>query len=196
MIHRTAEVSPAATVGEGTRVWHFAQVREGACIGNHCILGKGAYIDRGVRIGDNVKIENGASIFEGSVIEDGVFIGPNACLTNDRFPRAINPDGSLKESSDWQKSPIRIGYGASVGAGAVVLPGIIVGRFAMVGAGAVVTHDVGDYQLVVGNPARPMGKVCPSAHRLSPMDTDCHVCGWTDPRQLPESGVADATATR
>jgi len=121
-----------------------------------------------VVIGDRVKIQNGASVYHGATIEDGVFIGPHACLTNDRLPRAITPEGELKGDTDWKVGKIRVCYGASIGAGAIVLPGVTVGRFALVGAGAVVTRDVAAQTLVVGNPARPVGLVCLCGHRLTP----------------------------
>jgi UDP-3-O-[3-hydroxymyristoyl] glucosamine N-acyltransferase len=165
-IHPSADVSPQAVIGEGTRVWHHAQIREGAKIGRSCIIGKGVYVDLDVVIGDRVKIQNGASIYRGVTIEDGVFIGPHACLTNDKHPRAITPDGRLKSDRDWKVSTTVVGYGASIGAGAVVLPGLTIGRFAMVGAGAVVTKDVAPHGLVVGNPAEQIGYVCACGHRL------------------------------
>ena len=167
-IHPTAEVSPLATIGEGTRIWHQVQVRERARIGQSCIIGKGVYIDFDVVIGDRVKIQNGASVYHGVTIEDGVFIGPHACLTNDKLPRAITPDGELKRDADWEVGKILVRYGASIGAGAIILPGVTVGRFALVGAGAVVTRDVAAQALVVGNPARPVGFVCMCGHRLKP----------------------------
>lgn len=160
MIHPTAEVSPRAEVGEGTRIWHQAQVREGARIGRDCIIGKGAYIDSGVVIGDRVKIQNGASIYRGATLEDGVFIGPHVCLINDKTPRAITPSGKLKADADWEVGRIVVKYGASVGAGAVVLPDVTIGRFAMVGAGAVVARDVPAHGLVMGSPAGLKGFVC------------------------------------
>jgi len=166
MIHPTAEVSPKAQIGEGTRIWHHAQVREGARIGRNCIIGKNVYIDFDVTIGDNVKIQNNASVYHGVKIEDGVFIGPHACLTNDKIPRAITPTGELKSSQDWEVGRILVKYGASIGAGAVILPNVTIGRFAMVGAGAVVTRDVPDHGLVVGNPARLVGYVCRCGRRL------------------------------
>jgi UDP-2-acetamido-3-amino-2,3-dideoxy-glucuronate N-acetyltransferase len=186
-IHPTAEVSPQAQIGAGTKIWHQAQVREGARIGQSCIIGKGVYIDFDVVIGDRVKIQNGASIYHGVTIEDGVFIGPHACLTNDKFPRAITPEGQLKRDADWQVGKILIQYGASIGAGAIILPGVTVGRFAMVGAGAVVTKDVIAHGLVVGNPARLVGFVCQCGHRLVPVSDEeqpgekkhfsCPACG-------------------
>jgi UDP-2-acetamido-3-amino-2,3-dideoxy-glucuronate N-acetyltransferase len=178
-IHSTADVSPRATIGTGTCVWHQAQVREGARIGNNCIIGKGVYIDFDVTIGSNVKIQNGTSVYHGVVVEDGVFLGPGVILTNDRLPRAINPDGTLKTDTDWKVSPIKIQRGASLGAGAVVLPGVIVGEFAMVGAGAVVTQDVATHALVYGNPARWQGYVCRCGRPLIESGQDawrCDIC--------------------
>ena len=165
-IHETAEVSDKARVGKGTKVWHQAQIREDAKVGTNCIIGKGAYVDFDVVIGDNVKIQNGACLYHGVTLEDGVFIGPGACLTNDKYPRAITPAGDLKQDQDWQVDRIAVKYGASVGAGAVVLPGVLVGRFAMIGAGAVVTGDVPDHGLMQGNPARLVGFVCKCGKRL------------------------------
>ncbi len=165
-VHPTAELSPKATIGNGTRIWHQAQVREGARIGADCILGKGVYVDFAVVIGNMVKIQNYASIFHGSMIEDGVFIGPYACLTNDKRPRAITPDGVLKSDEDWEQGFIRIRYGASIGAGAIILPDVTIGRFAMVGAGALVAHDVPSHGLVVGTPATLIGYVCECGQRL------------------------------
>jgi UDP-2-acetamido-3-amino-2,3-dideoxy-glucuronate N-acetyltransferase len=181
-IHPTAEVSPDASIGPGTSVWNQAQVREGAHIGGGCVIGKNAYIDADVVIGDNVKIGNNVSVFHGVTVEDGVFIGPHVCFTNDKLPRAINVDGSLKGADDWEVSPILVRYGAALGANSTILPGVTVGRWAMVGSGAVVTHDVADHELVVGNPARRLGRVCAcgqpvrdGAEQASP-DT-CARCG-------------------
>jgi UDP-2-acetamido-3-amino-2,3-dideoxy-glucuronate N-acetyltransferase len=174
--HPTAEVSPRAVIGTGTRIWNFVQVREGAHIGENCIVGKDAYVDFDVQIGNNVKIQNGALIYHGASLEDGVFIGPQAVLTNDLYPRAIAPDGSLKGNDDWEVGPIRIGYGASIGACSVVRPNVTIGRFALVGAGAVVVHDVPDHGLVVGVPARLIGYVCACGQRLEKNETGSWVC--------------------
>jgi acetyltransferase-like isoleucine patch superfamily enzyme len=165
-VHPTAEVSPKATLGEGTRVWHQAQVREGARLGAECIVGKGAYVDFDVHVGSRVKIQNGAFLYHGCTIEDGVFVGPGACFTNDKFPRAINPDGTLKGNDDWEEGKTHVCYGASVGAGAIVLPGVTIGRFAVVGSGGVVAKNVPAYGLVRGVPARLVGFVCACGRAL------------------------------
>jgi UDP-2-acetamido-3-amino-2,3-dideoxy-glucuronate N-acetyltransferase len=180
MIHPTAEVSSEAQIGAGTKIWHYAQIREGVVIGQHCMVGKNVYVDFGVHIGDNVKIQNNALLYHGLTVEDGVFIGPQACLTNDRFPRAITPEGVLKGADDWIVSPTLIRYGASIGANATVLAGLTVGRFAMVGAGAVVTRSVPDHGLVLGVPARWAGYACPCGRLLRRWQETwrCDHCGF------------------
>ena len=166
MIHPSADVSADARLGERTKIWNRAQVREGVVIGDDCIVGKDAYIDFGVRIGDKVKIQNAALVYHGVTVESGVFIGPGAILTNDRFPRSITADGELAGNDDWVLSRITLGYGSSIGAGSVVVAGCDVGRFATVGAGSVVTRTVPAHALVVGNPARRLGWVCACGRRL------------------------------
>ncbi|MDP6626624.1 MAG: acyltransferase [Methanopyri archaeon] len=157
-IHPTAVVAEGASIGPGTRVWHFAQVREGAVIGRECVLSKGVYIDKDVRVGDRVKVQNGVSVYQGVTLEDEVFVGPHAVFTNDRYPRSISPV--------WEVTPTLVRLGASIGANVTIVCGITIGRFAMVGAGSVVTHDVPDHALVVGNPARVCGIVCSCGHPL------------------------------
>jgi len=183
-IHTSAEVSDKAKIGEGTSIWHQSQVREGAKIGQNCILGKGVYIDAGVSLGDSVKIQNYVSIFHGVTIEDGVFIGPHVCFTNDLRPRAINPDGTLKAADDWDLSETLIKHGAALGANSTVRCGVTIGEWAMVGSGSVITKDVPAYGLVVGNPARMIGFVCPCGVKLikkeareSGISMQCPKCG-------------------
>ncbi|HZQ08638.1 MAG TPA: acyltransferase, partial [Anaerolineae bacterium] len=168
MFHPTATVSPQAKIGVGTHIWHYSQVRENAVIGSHCILGQGVYVDQGVHIGNRVKIQDGISIYHGVTLEDGVFCGPHCVFTNDRQPRALNPDGTLKGADDWTLTTTLVKYGASIGANATIVCGVTIGRWAMIGAGAVVTSDVPDYGLVYGNPARLQGFVGPCGHKLMP----------------------------
>lgn len=165
-VHPTADLEAGVAVGAGTSIWHRAQVRAGARIGRDCVIGRDAFVDEGVEIGDKVKIQNGALVYHGVTVEDGVFIGPGAILTNDRFPRAITSTGDLARADDWTVSPIRLRHGASIGAGAVVVAGATVGEFATVGAGAIVTKDVPNHALVVGNPARRLGWMCACGVRL------------------------------
>lgn len=162
-IHSTAEVSNKASLGSGVKVWHQAQVREGVTIGDNSIIGKNVYIDFNVSIGANTKIQNNACVYHGVTLEEGVFVGPFVCFANDLFPRAINEDGSLKSANDWTVSPTTVKKGASIGAHAVILPGVTIGEWAMIGAGSVVTKDVPAYGLMYGSPARLQGKVSKSA---------------------------------
>jgi len=177
-IHDSAEVSKEAILEDGVRIWNHAQIREGAHIGENSIIGKNVYIDFGVPVGRNCKIQNNVSVFHGVSIGDGVFVGPHVCFTNDRVPRAVNPDGSLKSSEEWELAETVVESGASIGAHSVILPGIRIGTFAMIGAGSVVTRDVPAYTLVLGNPARPVSRVCACGQKI-PLDskeTKCENC--------------------
>jgi UDP-2-acetamido-3-amino-2,3-dideoxy-glucuronate N-acetyltransferase len=165
-IQPTADLESDVSVGPRTSIWDRAQVRAGARIGADCVIGRDAFIDEGVVLGDRVKVQNLALVYHGVTVEDGVFIGPNAILTNDRYPRAITAAGELARADDWTVAPILLRHGASVGAGAVVVAGTTVGRFATIGAGGVVTRDVPDHALVAGSPARVIGWVCACGARL------------------------------
>src|SRR6476620_1534175 len=127
-VHATADLEPDVSVGAGTSIWHRAQVRTGATIGAECVVGRDVFIDEGVTLGDRVQIQNLALVYHGVTIEDGVFSGPGAILTNDRYPRAITSTGDLARDGDWTVSPILLREGCSIGAGAVGVPGVEVGR--------------------------------------------------------------------
>lgn len=157
-IHPTAEVDKRAVVGDGTKIWNQAQVREGARLGKGCIVSKNVYIDENVRIGSRVKIQNNVNVYHGVTIEDDVFLGPSMTFTNDMYPRAF--------SSDWKVSDTLVKKGASIGANASIRCGITIGEYATVGTGSTVVKDVPAHALVVGNPARQIGWVCECGYKL------------------------------
>jgi UDP-2-acetamido-3-amino-2,3-dideoxy-glucuronate N-acetyltransferase len=152
LIHESAYVEDGAVIGENTNIWHFAHVRKKAIIGKNCNIGKDVYIDINVKIGDNCKIQNFASLYHGLTVGDDVFIGPHVCFTNDIYPRA-------KIWSDDKVAKTFVKDGASIGANSTIVAGVTIGKYAMIGAGAVVTKDVPDNALVIGNPARVVGRV-------------------------------------
>jgi len=149
-----ADLDPRARLGPGVSVWHLAQVREGAEIGAGCIIGRGAYIGAGVRLGRRCKVQNYALVYEPAWLGDGVFVGPAAVFTNDRYPRAVTPEGSVKTAADWEPVGVTVRDGASIGARAVCVAPVTIGSWAVVAAGAVVVADVPDFALVAGVPAR------------------------------------------
>ena len=134
----SADVDERAQIGAGTQVWHLAQVREDARIGAECTIGRGAYVGPGVVLGDRCKVQNHALVYEPAVVADGVFIGPGVVFTNDTFPRAVNLDGSLQTHDDWSAVAVTVDTGASIGARAVCVAPVRIGRWAMVAAGSVV----------------------------------------------------------
>jgi acetyltransferase-like isoleucine patch superfamily enzyme len=165
-IHATADLDERAEVSAGCKIWHYAQIREFAQLGEGCVIGRGAYIGSGVILGRNCKIQNFALVYEPAELGDGVFIGPAAVLTNDQFPRAVNPDLSLKSGDDWKSVAVVIREGAAIGARAVCIAPVTIGRWATIAAGAVVTRDVPDFALVAGVPARRIGWMGRQGHRL------------------------------
>jgi len=164
-VHESAYVDDGASVGEGTKIWHFAHVMGGAVIGRKCILGQNVMVAGGVTIGSNVKIQNNVAVYTGTVIEDDVFLGPSCVLTN-----VTNPRCQVVRHSLYEKTILR--RGATVGANATIVCGIEIGRYAFIAAGAVVSADVPDYALMVGVPARQRGWMSRHGHRLTNPDTD------------------------
>ena len=175
-IHGTADVSKAAKIGGNTKIWNWVQIRENVAIGSNCIISKGVYIDQNVKVGNNVKIQNNVSLYQGVEIQDGVFIGPHVCFTNDKIPRAINTDRTLKNASDWNVLKTVVKKGASLGANSTVLPGLTIGEFALVGSGSVITKDVPNYALVLGNPAKLFGYVCKCGYKFTDDRKACKTC--------------------
>jgi len=158
-IHETSCVDEACEIGQGTRVWHYCHIMEGAVIGRNCSIGQNVFVGRGVRIGDNAKIQNNVSLYEGVIIEDDVFCGPSMVFTN-----VINPRSFISRRKEFKETLVR--RGASIGANATLLCGHTIGRYALIGAGAVVTDDIPDYAIVAGNPAKVIANVCQCGVRL------------------------------
>jgi UDP-2-acetamido-3-amino-2,3-dideoxy-glucuronate N-acetyltransferase len=191
-IDPSADVADPGNIGEGSRIWHLAQVREGAVLGSNCVIGRGAYIGPDVRLGDNCKVQNYALVYEPAVLGNGVFVGPAVVLTNDTYPRAVNPDGSLKDASDWTPVGVTIEEGAAIGARAVCIAPVRIGRWATVAAGAVVTRDVPAFAVVAGVPARRVGWVGPAGRPLE-YDGDAWICPATGGRFVQDGEVLRET---
>ena len=181
----SADVSDQAILGEGTKIWHLAQVREQANLGANCIVGRGAYVGTGVQIGENTKIQTYALVYEPAKLGKGVFIGPAVVLTNDTYPRSVSPDGSLKSAHDWTPVGVTIEDGASIGARAVCVAPLTVGRWATVAAGAVVTKDVPAFALMAGVPARRLGWVGKAGEPLR-QEGDFWVCPATGAKYIED----------
>lgn len=159
-IHPTAVVDPGAVIGKGTVVWHFCHVSEDSIIGENCSLGQNVYVAPKVVIGNGVRVQNNVSLFTGVAIEDNVFLGPSCVFTN-----VLNPRSFVSRKSEYKDTIVK--EGASVGANAVILCGNQIGRYALIGAGSVVTRDVKDFEVVVGNPARHHGWVSRHGNKLN-----------------------------
>jgi UDP-2-acetamido-3-amino-2,3-dideoxy-glucuronate N-acetyltransferase len=185
----SADVDDRVKIGAGTTVWHLAQIRADAEVGADCVIGRGAYVGPGVIIGNNVKLQNYALVYEPAKLADGVFIGPAAVLTNDTYPRAVTPEGRLKTGADWTAVGVVIGEGAAIGARAVCVAPVVVGRWALVAAGAVVVSDVPDFALVVGVPARRVGWVGRAGVRLVADGDGRFVCPETGARYVEVDGL-------
>jgi len=180
-VHESAYVDDGAVIGAGTKIWHFCHIMKGARIGRDCIFGQNINVAGGVVIGSNVKVQNNVSIYTGITIEDDVFLGPACVLTN-----VTNPRSQVNRHNLYEQTLIR--RGATIGANATIVCGVTLGRYCFIGAGSVVTQDVSDYALLVGNPARQKGWMSRHGHRLKNPDyRNIMVC--------PESGYRYALAT-
>ncbi|KRC62777.1 acetylglucosamine-1-phosphate uridylyltransferase [Agromyces sp. Root81] len=191
-IEPSADVDARAHLGPGVRVWHLAQVREDAVVGAETTIGRGAYVGPGVRIGSRCKLQNHALVYEPAVVGDGVFIGPAVVFTNDAHPRAVNPDGSLKNAEDWAKVGVVVHDGAAIGARSVCVAPVEIGRWALVAAGAVVIRDVPDYGIVAGVPARRIGWVGPHGVPLEAHGDGRFLCPVSGDVFLEADGVLTA----
>ena len=176
-VHESSYVDEPCEIGEGTKIWHFSHVMRGSKIGRGCNIGQNVVISPDVRIGDNVKIQNNVSVYTGVILEDDVFCGPSMVFTN-----VVNPRSAVSRKDEYRETLVR--RGASIGANATVVCGHSIGRYAFVGAGSVVTRDVPDYALVVGNPGRVVGWMCECGVKLDltgkldkDQDTTCAACG-------------------
>lgn len=166
--HKNALVGEKAKVGAHTRVWAFANIQDGAVVGEHCNICDGCFIEKNAVVGNNVILKNGVNVFEGVTLEDDVFCGANTAFTNDRHPRAVRRD-------PWVLEKTLVKKGASLGSNAVILCGLTIGQYAVVGAGAVVTKNVADHEIVAGNPAKVLGYACHCGRKLS-ADYYCAAC--------------------
>lgn len=158
-IHETSLLGENTNIGKNTRIWQFCNIMNHVTIGEDCNIGQNVFIESGVKLGNKVKVKNNISIYQGVICEDGVFLGPNCVFTN-----VINPRSFIEKKDELKETKLR--KGATVGANATILCGHEIGEYAMIGAGSVVTKDVGDYELVVGNPARKIGYVCQCGETL------------------------------
>lgn len=171
-VHESSYVDDGATIGAGTKIWHFSHVMPGAVIGQRCNLGQNVVVMPGTSLGNNVKVQNNVSIYEGVVLEDDVFCGPSCVFTN-----VVNPRSHVSRKSEYQRTLVR--QGASIGANATILCGVTLGRYSFIGAGAVVRSDVPDFALMVGVPARRVGWMCHCGVRLQVREerATCGACG-------------------
>ncbi|MCB0571204.1 MAG: N-acetyltransferase [Phaeodactylibacter sp.] len=180
-IHETAVADDGATIGAGSKVWHFSHIMSGATLGEGCNLGQNVFVASGVVLGHNVKVQNNVSIYEGVVCEDDVFLGPSMVFTN-----VINPRSAVNRRGVYLHT--RVGKGATIGANATIVCGHDIGAFAFVGAGAVVTRSVPPYALVVGNPARQSGWMSEYGHRLAFDDKGAASCPESGERYVLKDG--------
>lgn len=180
--HPTAVIDPGCRIGAGTKIWHFCHIMERAVIGPNCSLGQNVFVASGVELGRNTKVQNNVSIYSGVLCEEDVFLGPSMVFTN-----VINPRSAVSRRDAYAQT--RVGRGATIGANATIICGNKIGRFAFIGAGAVVTKDVPDYALLVGNPARQIGWMSEYGQRLIFDDSGLASCSESDEVYRLEAGV-------
>ncbi|MDP2114090.1 MAG: acyltransferase [Bacteroidota bacterium] len=179
--HETAVIDTGCTIGEGTKIWHFSHIMSGCTIGDQCSIGQNVVISPEVRIGNRVKIQNNVSVYTGVICEDDVFLGPSAVFTN-----VINPRSAIIRKNEYQATLVK--KGATIGANATIVCGITIGKYAFAGAGAVVTKDIPDYALVVGNPARQTGWMSEYGHKLKFNTEGMAVCPESQEQYRLENG--------
>jgi UDP-2-acetamido-3-amino-2,3-dideoxy-glucuronate N-acetyltransferase len=180
-VHPTSVIDPGAVIGESSKIWHFCHVSGSAVIGEKCVLGQNVFVADHVTIGNNVRVQNNVSIYTGVICEDDVFLGPSMVFTN-----VINPRSAVNRKEEFKKTVVK--HGASVGANATIVCGVTLGRFCFIGAGAVVTHNVPDYALVVGNPAHQTGWMSEAGEKLLFIDSRYAQCPLTGEKYVIEKG--------
>lgn len=180
-IHETAIVEDGCNIGAGTKVWHFSHIMGSAIIGSKCNIGQNVFIADGVIIGNNNKVQNNVSIYTGVVCEDDVFLGPSMVFTN-----VINPRSAIARKDEYKRTLVKMG--ASIGANATIVCGVEIGSYAMIGAGAVVTKDVKDFELIVGNPAKQIGWVSEHGNKLQFDENGIAFCIETSSKYMLKDG--------
>ena len=179
--HETAVIDPGCEIGEGTKIWHFCHIMTGCKIGINCNIGQNVVVSPEVVLGNNVKVQNNVSIYTGVICEDDVFLGPSMVFTN-----VVNPRSSVNRKSEYAKT--LVGKGATIGANATIVCGHDIGKYAFIGAGAVVTKNVPDYALVIGNPARQTGWMSEYGHKLEFDDEGNAICRYSTQRYRLTNG--------
>jgi UDP-2-acetamido-3-amino-2,3-dideoxy-glucuronate N-acetyltransferase len=181
-VHPTSVIDTGAVIGEGTKIWHFCHVSGSSVIGAKCVLGQNVFVADHVILGNNVKVQNNVSLYTGVICEDDVFLGPSMVFTN-----VMNPRSAVNRKEEFRKTVVK--QGASIGANVTIVCGVTLGRFSFIGAGAVVTHNVPDHALVVGNPAHQTGWMSEAGEKLLFIDSRYAQCPMTGEKYVIENGV-------
>jgi len=180
--HQTAVIDKGSSIGAGTKIWHFSHIMPNSIIGENCNIGQNVVISPEVVLGNNVKVQNNVSIYTGVICEDDVFLGPSCVFTN-----VTNPRSAVVRRGEYQRTTVK--HGASIGANATIVCGHDIGRFAFIGAGAVITKNVPDYALVVGNPAKQIGWMSAFGHRLNFDDNGLAICPESNQKYQLKNGT-------